>query len=123
MSRNLEAGRDYTHPKSVRMADEDRPKILGFEEEVAYFSGQHGQALEWALDKCHIPDKTASADMHYTNQAVISRWKKAAEHWHLGKLRAALGEEFFIEFLLALAATSDNADVSTSVTLRRKRSA
>ena len=109
------------HPKSLKAGAEAEPKSLGFADKVAYFKGQHGQALEWALEKSHIPDKAASAQMGYTNQAVISNWKSGKERFQLDALRAGLGEEFFVEFLLALAATCDCADVSTSVTLRRRR--
>lgn len=109
------------HPPMLRAGSPSHPPSRGIDEKAAHFRSQHGQALDWALDVVRVNQKTAAELMGYSDHGVVGRWTSGSERFQLDKLRAALGEEFFAEFLIALAQTCDGVDVNTSVTLKRRR--
>ncbi len=109
------------HPPMLRGPSPSDPPRRGMEEKAACFRRQHGQALDWVLDVVRVNQKTAAEEMGYADHGVVGRWTSGAERFQLDKLRAALGEDFFAELLIALLQTCDAADVSTAVTVRRRR--
>lgn len=117
MARTLTAGVDYAPPQSQRATKvpSREPSPINGDR----WRSIHGQALEWALDRCSIEQKAAAYRMGYSDPGVVSRWIYGTERMQLDKLRM-LGEVFFAELLVALAQTCEGVEVRTQVTLARR---
>ena len=77
-----------------------------------------GQAFDWALDRARITKQEAAYQMGYTDDGVMGRWASGTERVQLDKLRM-LGDDFFQEFVIALAQTCAGVDVKTQITLAK----
>ena len=114
MGRSLNAGTDYSHPKSLRAEANPDPKILRSE----HFLSEIGEVFDYALDRAQLTDKEAAALMGYSNQAIVSDWKSGRERVQLDKLRR-LGDRFWGEFVCGLAQLVEGVQVRTVIELRR----
>lgn len=115
MARTLTAGADYRHPQTLRAPSPERPQFL----ENRDFRKQIGQAFEWALDRCHMNQKTAADAMGYSDQAVVGRWINGTERVQIDKV-ALLGEDVFGEFVCALAQLTTGVQVRTVIEMVRR---
>lgn len=77
-----------------------------------------GQCFDWALDKARINKGAAAAAMGYSDQTILSRWIAGTERVQLDKCKL-LGDEFFREFVIALAQTCQGVSVTTQINLQR----
>ena len=114
MADSMRANLPPNHPQMLRAKGEGSPQPVG----IAFLK-THGDALEWALDRCRIEQKDAAYRMGYTDSGVVSRWISGLERMQLDKLRGGLGEKFFGELLVALLQTCEEVEVKTQVTLGR----
>jgi hypothetical protein len=104
---------DSLHPQMLRAGSPADPQKLG-----EAHSAQIGQAFEWALDRARITKQEAAFRMGYTDSGVIGRWISGKENLQIARTRL-IGEEFFTEFLVALAQTCAGVAVRTVIELKR----
>lgn len=104
---------DDVHPQMLRVKSEADPQKLG-----DAVKRELGQALEWALDRARITKQDAAFRMGYSDQGVIGRWISGQENMQLAKLRL-IGDDFFQEFVIALAQTCAGVEVKTQITLQK----
>lgn len=100
-------------PQMLRAGSPASPQLSGDEQGKAI-----GQAFEWALDRARITKQDAAFRMGYTDSGVIGRWISGKENLQLVRSRL-IGEEFFQEFLIALAQTCKGVEVKTQITLAK----
>jgi len=107
------AALEGAHPQMLRVDSLPDPRQSG-----ERHKRELGQALEWALDRSRIVKQDAAFRMGYTDSGVIGRWISGAENIQLIRLRL-LGDDFFQEFVIALAQTCAGVEVKTLITLQK----
>lgn len=104
---------DTVHPQMLRDPRTPDPRKSGDD-----YRREIGQAFEWALDRARITKQDAAGRMGYTDSGVMGRWVNGTERVQLDKVRL-LGEDFFQEFVIALAQTCKGVEVKTQITLSK----
>ena len=113
MSESLHAAVPDSHRQMLRMGSPRDPQKLEMDTRR-----EIGQAFEWALDRARLTKKQAADLMGYSDQAVLGRWVSGLERVQLDKCKV-LGDDFFREFVCALAQTCAGVTVTTQINLQR----
>jgi ribosome-binding protein aMBF1 (putative translation factor) len=101
-------------PRTIRSLRGEGPRTKCSPELVRLI----GQAIERALHNAGLTQQEAAYQMGYENHTMLARWISGVETPQLAKLWS-LGKRFQIEFVTALAETTDAFDVRRVLESRR----